>query len=587
MFGSGVFSLPQNGAANSAPGAVLLAWLVTGAGMLMLTLAYQTLALRKPDLNNGIYAYSRAAAGDLIGFNAVWGWRLLRLHLRKEIGMINRLKAIFVYLQNNAPFRLIPAAVTTAFLVIMLLLPVPGGLTFNAWALLAIFLTTIVAIVLKVMPIGVIAMMAITVVALTQLTSTSSKGAITDALSSLSNPLIWLIVLSIIVSRGLKKTGLGKRIGLFFISALGRRTVGIGYGLTVCELVLAPFTPSNTARGGAIIHPIMKSIAIALDSDPAKGTERKMGTYLALVNIHANTITSGMFITATAPNPLVVDYVARVTNQSFQLSWTTWALCMFLPGFACLLLMPLLLLLLAPPEVKVTPHAIKYARTELKNMGPVSEHEKVVIGTFGALLFLWANVPAMIFGPAFTLDPAVVALLGLFVFIITGTIDWDDVLSEKGAWDTLIWFGALVMLAEQLHKTGVISWLANLLRNSIVSAGMSWEWAAMLLILLFVFSHYFFASTTAHISAMMLAFLTVGVALIPPAYVVPFLLMMTACSTIMMTLTHYATGTSPIIFNSGYVALGIWWRVGFIMCIIELFIYATVGILWWKLMGFW
>jgi divalent anion:Na+ symporter, DASS family len=485
------------------------------------------------------------------------------------------------------PFRLKPAVITTAVLVVLLALPVPAGLTVKAWVLLAVFLTTIVAIIVKVMPIGVIAMMAMTIVALFEVTSTSSKNAIADALSSLSNPLIWLIVVAILISRGLKKTGLGKRIGLVFISLLGRKTIGIGYGLAICELVLAPFTPSNTARGGGIVHPIMKSIAGAFDSDPAKGTERKMGTYLALVNMHANTITAGMFVTATAPNPLVVDYVARVTHQSFHLSWTTWALAMLLPGLACLALMPLVLALVAPPQVKATPHAIDYARAELARMGPLSGKEKVMIGTFGLLLVLWANLPAMIFGASFTLDPTVVAFVGLFVLIITGTIDWDDVLSEKSAWDTLIWFGALVMMAEQLNKTGVISWFSELLRSGILASGMGWQAAAVLLVLLLVFSHYLFASTTAHISAMMLAFLSVGMSLVPPAYAVPFLLMMVAGSTIMMTLTHYATGTSPIIFGSGYVPLGLWWRVGFLMCLVELAIYAVLGNLWWKLLGLW
>jgi DASS family divalent anion:Na+ symporter len=312
-----------------------------------------------------------------------------------------------------------------------------------------------------------------------------------------------------------------------------------------------------------------------------------MGTYLSLVNMHANTITSGMFVTATAPNPLVVDYVARVTNQSFHLTWTAWALYMLVPGLVCLLLMPLALSILSPPEVKATPDAVGYARSELQRMGPVTGKEWVMIGTFAMLLVLWANVPAMIFGPTFTLDPTVVAFLGLFTLIITGTIDWDDVLSEKSAWDTLIWFGALVMMAEQLNKTGVIPWFSNMLKNGILAAGMGWEMAAGLLVLLFVFSHYFFASTTAHISAMMLAFLTVGVSLVPPDYVIPFLLMMVAGSTIMMTLTHYATGTSPIIFGSGYVPLGTWWRVGFIMCVGELVIYAVLGTTWWRILGLW
>ncbi|MBS0344700.1 MAG: DASS family sodium-coupled anion symporter, partial [Proteobacteria bacterium] len=398
---------------------------------------------------------------------------------------------------------------------------------------------------------------------------------------------IWLIVVAVLISRGLKKTGLGQRIGLYFISLLGKSTIGIGYGLAACELILAPFTPSNTARGGGIVHPIMRSIASAFDSDPEKKTEGRVGTYLALVNYHANPITSGMFITATAPNPLVVDYVAKVTNQNFQLSWGTWALAMLVPGLVCLFLTPLAIYLLSPPELKKTPDAVSFARDQLKAMGPLSPKERVMVGIFAMLLVLWADVPAMIFGPAFSLDPTVVAMLGLFVLLITGTIDWDDVLSEKSAWDTLIWFGSLVMLASELNKAGVISWFSKGLQGSIEASGMAWPMAAAVLVLIFLFSHYFFASTTAHVSAMMLAFLTVGTHVVPAEYLVPFLLMMVATSCIMMTLTHYATGTSPIIFGSGYVTMGRWWSVGLAMAVLELLVYSTVGLLWWKVLGHW
>jgi DASS family divalent anion:Na+ symporter len=247
----------------------------------------------------------------------------------------------------------------------------------------------------------------------------------------------------------------------------------------------------------------------------------------------------------------------------------------------------LIIYLLAPPELKQTPDAIGFARGELARMGPLSASERVMLGTFGLLLVLWANVPAMVFGSAFTLDPTVVAFVGLFILIITGTLDWDDILSEKSAWDTLIWFGALVMLAEQLNKMGVIAWASNGMRDAIVASGTGWGAAASVLVLAFVFSHYLFASTTAHISAMMFAFLSVGAALVPSEYLVLFLLMMTAASGIMMTLTHYATGTSPIIFGSGYVTMGLWWKVGFIMCLFELAVFAVVGGLWWKLLGYW
>jgi divalent anion:Na+ symporter, DASS family len=501
--------------------------------------------------------------------------------------MLKTVKAMVRYFMSVVPFRLGPALITTAVLLALLATPVPDGLKPAAWHLVAIFLTTIVAIILKVMPIGVMAMMAIMAVSLSQVTAGSSKAAIADALSSFSSPLIWLIVAAILISRGLKKTGLGNRIGMGFISLLGRRTLGIGYGLAICELVLAPFTPSNTARGGGIVHPIMKSIAGAFGSDPGEGTQGKVGTYLALVNYHANPITSAMFLTATAPNPLVVDYISKASGHALHLSWTTWALCMALPGLLCLLLMPLVVYWLSPPELKETPNAVAFARSELARMGPLSGKERVMLGVFGLMLLLWANVPALVLGDAFTLDPTVVAFVGLFALIITGTLDWDDVLGEKTAWDTLIWFGALVMLAEQLNKMGVIRWFADLMRDAIIASGLGWPAVAAVLVGVFVCSHYLFASTTAHISAMMLAFLTVGVQLIPAAYAVPFMLMMAAGSAIMMTLTHYATGTSPIIFGSGYVSMGLWWRVGAVMCVLELAVFATLGCLWWSILGLW
>ncbi len=501
--------------------------------------------------------------------------------------MDGRIKTLLMHIYEAIPFRIVPALITTVVLFILLALPVPEGLTGNGWAMLAIFLTTIVAIILKVMPIGVMALMAMVIVSLSKVTSGTSKEAVQDALASLSNPLIWLIVIAILISLGLKKTGLGRRLGMLFIAALGKRTIGIGYGLAFCELLLAPVTPSNTARGGGIIHPIMKSIANAFDSDPAKGTEKKIGTYLALVNYHANPITSAMFLTATAPNPLVQSFVAKATNDTVHLTWTSWALAMLVPGVIALLIMPLVIYLISPPELKHTPDAVTFAKGELRQMGPLSPKEIIMLLTFVMLLLLWANVPAMIFGAAFTLDATAVALIGLFTLLITGTINWDDVLGEKSAWDTLIWFGALVMMAEQLNKLGVIAWFSALIKTAIASSGMGWEMIAAVLVLVFTLTHYIFASTTAHISAMMLAFLTVGVTLIPVAYQGYFILMMVAASGIMMTLTHYATGTSPIIFGSGYVTMGRWWGVGLVMCLVELLVFAVIGGLWWKVLGYW
>ena len=387
------------------------------------------------------------------------------------------------------------------------------------------------------------------------------------------------------ISRGIIKTGLGARIGYLFIAVWGKKTIGIAYSLALSELILAPVTPSNTARGGGIIHPIMRAIAGSYDSDPEHGTQGRMGRFLALANYHANPITSAMFITATAPNPLIVKLIADTTGAQIQLTWGTWALAMLLPGLVALALMPLVVYWLNPPEIKSTPNAAQFARDRLREMGPVTRGELIMLGVFGVLLVLWAGLPTFVFGPAAAVDPTTTAFIGLSLCLITGVLTWDDVIKEKSAWDTIVWFGALVMMATFLNKLGLIAWFAKSMQTGIGHLGLGWMGASALLMLTYLYAHYAFASTTAHITAMFAAFYGAGLALGAPA--LPFGLMMAAASNIMMTLTHYATGTSPVVFGSGYVTLGQWWKTGFIMSVVLILIWLVVGGAWWKALGYW
>ena len=344
-------------------------------------------------------------------------------------------------------------------------------------------------------------------------------------------------------------------------------------------------TPSNTARGGGIIHPVMKAIASSYDSDPEKGTQGRIGRYLALVNYHSNPITSAMFITATAPNPLVVDIIAKATGNDIHLSWGTWALAMLLPGLAAMALMPLVIYFLCPPEIKATPNAAQFAKDRLAEQGPMSRGEKIMLAIFALLLVLWAGVPAMLLGSAFAVDPTATAFIGLSLLLLTGVLSWDDVLKEKSAWDTVTWFAALVMMATFLNKLGLIAWFSDALKTGIEQTGMGWAGASALLLLVYLYAHYMFASTTAHITAMFAAFYGAGLALGAPPMV--FGLMMAAASSLMMTLTHYATGTAPVVFGSGYTTLGEWWKTGFVMSVVNLLVFAVVGGIWWKVLGYW
>jgi DASS family divalent anion:Na+ symporter len=487
---------------------------------------------------------------------------------------------------NPALPKLVPSLIAVGLaLLIWFVIPVPAKVAPNAWHLFALFIGTIVAIILKAMPIGALSVIAMALVAVTEVTNPGKPAAaLTDALSGFANPLIWLIVLAVMVAMSLNKTGLGKRIGYHFIKLLGKKTLGVAYGLVASELVIAPVTPSNTARGGGVIHPIMRSIADSYGSSPDEGTSNRIGRYLALVNYNANPISSAMFITATAPNPLCVELIAKATNSSIQITWGQWALAALLPCLVMLMVMPVVLYWLYPPEIKETPGARQLAGQELAKLGPVKREEKITLGVLILMLTIWAGLPGWLLGASFALDPTTTAIVGLSLLLLTGVLEWDDILKAKSAWDTLMWFAALVMMATFLGKLGLTTWFSQTIQGGITQMGVGWMASAALLVLVYFYAHYFFASTTAHVTAMFAAFFAAGVALGAPPMLLGLLLAFS--SSLNMSLTHYATGTAPIIFGSGYATLNEWWIAGFVMSVVNTAILVAVGGVWWTLLGY-
>lgn len=99
MIGGGVFNLPSDMSAHASPAAIIIGWVITGIGMLMLAFVYQNLAVRKPDLNSGPYAYARAGFGPYIGFQAAWGY-----WISAWLGNVSYAVAIFGSLAYFFPF---------------------------------------------------------------------------------------------------------------------------------------------------------------------------------------------------------------------------------------------------------------------------------------------------------------------------------------------------------------------------------------------------------------------------------------------------------------------------------------------------
>lgn len=464
--------------------------------------------------------------------------------------------------------KLTRGLITFAIGAVIWFFPVPVGLKIEAWRLFAIFVATIVGFILQPLPIGSMAFVSITFTALVGILKPE------EVLSGFSASNMWLIVSAFLFSRGLIKTGLGRRIAYRLIAKLGDSTLKLGYILTLSELIISPATPSNTARGGGIIFPIARSLSAAFKSEPG-ATSRRMGAYLMQVGYQGNCITSAMFMTAMSGNPVIALLTAKALN--IDITWGQWAIAGLVPGILSLIIVPYYLYKFFPPEVTHTPEAKGLALAELQAMGPMSFGEKVVACVFSGALLLWGT-------SQYThLDATVVALVAVSCMLISNVLTWKDVLEEKGAWDTFIWMGSLVSLAGFLSKLGFIPWLAKVVSANMV--GFPWMPAFLLVVVIYMYTHYGFASMVAHIVAMYSAFVTVMVATGVPAYLA--ILSLAFASSLCGSLTHYAAGPAPIYFGAGYIDQSTWWKHGFVISVINLVIWIGVGSFWWKILGLW
>ncbi len=459
-----------------------------------------------------------------------------------------------------------------AFVVLMAagiwFVPVRAGIDERAWHLFAIFVATILGLIVKPLPLGAVALLGITATAVTGTLS------IDEALSGFGNRVIWLIVIAFFISRGFIKTGLGSRIAYLFMAAFGKRTLGLAYGLVATDLVLSPAIPSNTARAGAVIFPIVRSVAKSYGSEPNDGTARTIGSFLITASFQGNVITSAMFLTAMAANPLAATLAKDV---GVQITWGVWALAALVPGLISLAVVPWLLYVIYPPAIKETASAPQLALGRLREMGKVKPAEYAMLITFVLLLLLW------IFGNMLGIESTTAAFVGLGVLLVSGTLSWEDILQESGAWNTLLWTSALVMMATYLNKLGFIPWFGHTMSGAVHGCG--WVTAFLIISLSYFYSHYLFASNTAHVSSMYGAFLAVAVAAGTPPLLAA--LVLGFFSNLFGSMTHYGTGPAPVLFGAGYVEMGTWWKLGGLVSVVNIVIWLGIGGLWWKVIGVW
>jgi DASS family divalent anion:Na+ symporter len=460
-------------------------------------------------------------------------------------------------------------AATLAIAALLWFLPTPSGLEDQAWHLVAIFVATIASFLIKPIPMGPAVLVAIAFL--------SATGTIEfkNLMAGFGDTTVWLVVAAFMIAGTVERTGFGRRVALNLVKSLGRSTRGLGHAQCLAELILGPVVPSNTARGGGILAPIAHSLARTLGSNPDQETREQAGAYLVLVGAHANLIAAAMFMTGMAANPLVSKAAQDVFGIEF--GWGTWLLGSIVPGLVALALLPWFIGKLSPPELTDTREAQARASEDLEQMGPRTRGESLTALVFILLLGLWST--AFLHG----MGTSLVAWIGVLTLLITGVDRWEDVTRNHKAWDCLIWLGGLLAMANALKDEGVVDWFAASVQGQVASlAGLV---VAVVLAIVYFYSMYGFSMLTAHISAMVVAFMAVALAAGAPPMVTIALLAYFSC--LCGATTNYSTGPVIIYFGLGYVEPVKWFRVGFLVSLYHLAIWLGLGLAWWKLLGWW
>jgi DASS family divalent anion:Na+ symporter len=450
--------------------------------------------------------------------------------------------------------------VTLAVALGLWFVPPPGGLKVEAWHLFAIFAATILSVMIGAFPILTASVLAVAAAVL------SGTLSAEDAYAGFANPTIVLIIVAFLVARAVVKCGLGERLGYRALSLFGRSSLGLSYSIFAVDAVIAPAFPSNTARSG-VLFPLALSVAEAAGVKPGREDRQRLARYLMFSGMASLSLSSALWLTAMAGNPLGAE-IAK--TQGVEISFVSWLIASSVPTLLAMVLLPFLYYKIIRPEVTAMPEAPAEARKALAALGPLTRDQKVVGWTFLGMVILWGASATL------GIDPTAVAFLGLGILLATDVLTLGDIAKEGDVLATFIWFASLFTLSDQLNKLGFMEFLGG--RLVLRLGGLPPAVVGVALVVVYVLLHYLFVSQTAHLLALFGVFLGVGVKLgVPPAWLAFQLLFAT---NYFAAIAPQASSANLLFVGSGYLSQGDVYRLGALHTGLCVLLYLLVGTPW-------
>lgn len=450
--------------------------------------------------------------------------------------------------------------------VIIFVHPKTNEIPQEAWNLLAIFIATIISLIIKLMPTGQTVLLSFTLLILTKTLT------ISQCFGAFSSSVVWMIFFVFLISIGIVNVKLNKRIAYFFIRRFGRSSLGLSYSLALIDLILSPLIPAAGAKSGGVILPIINSITSTFERKVTVNEVNKLREFLSISYAQIISITGAMFLTANSANPIIQN-IAR--NFNVNVTWVDWLSYSIVPGTITLSVIPLIIFKFYSKSLSQIKMSKNIIRTQV-SYPAITQKELTMLVIIIITLFLWTV------GEKFGISNISATLVAVNAMLFTKIINFDDVLSNKKGWNTFFWVSIIFMFCNSLRDFGLIKYITSNIGSVIFFS--SWKIFFPILCLIYFFSHYFFPSLISHVSSMYSVFLGIAININTPILLA--VVVLANLSSLFSGLSHYSSISSTLLFENSRMNVLVWCKMSLLFSLFSLLIWFVSGIVWWKFLGF-
>jgi anion transporter len=391
------------------------------------------------------------------------------------------------------------------------------------------------------------------------------------ALESFASAPVYLMVGAFILANAMVKSGLADRLTYVILNLVGTSTMAISFGIVLANIVMAFLVPSSLART-AIMIPVCLGIFHVF----GQTGRTKFAINLLLTLTMTNATMGAAIYTATVPNPVTVDLIAKSGGP--VITYGQW----FIYGFPPALLMTFItwwfIQLVFRPELEQLPDGKEFVKKKLSELGPLTSVEKRAMIVFALVVTLWAT------GGWTDIDPTTAALGGILFFFLPkfGFMTWEDV-NKNMSWSLIFIAGGGISLGLILMKTGAAKWFAVTIFNMLGLHGLSVLIMLIIIMLIIQYMHLLFVGTT----AMATSFIPIVIAMAEHAQINPVVFALPAGMIIggYPLLMFYNTTPNIAVYGTGLLKVEDFPKVGVAVCLIAVIVYAVCATTYWRWLG--